>query len=229
MPEIRLYWACSIRFLLCPGPPIQTQAVRWLCRLPKLEHRRCRTGFSLAELLVSLLIIAQIATFTIPKVLNAQQNTAWNSSAKEVAGMISAAYQKMQLAGTTSLNTQPSDLTPYMNYVATDTATPIDDWQTGGTWGCDATVPCLVLHNGGRLAYYAAGHSFSVYGGANKDKILLFQYDPDGKYSGSTSGPGKAIAFTLYYNGGISTEGTPRPGSNYDGSGNFDPPWFSWN
>jgi prepilin-type N-terminal cleavage/methylation domain-containing protein len=192
---------------------------------------RTPLGFTLAELLIALLIIAEIATFTIPKVLSAQQNVAYNSKAKEVAGMLSSAYQIMKLKGEATGNTKPWDLTPYLNYVATDTSTVVDDWQGANTWGCSSTYRCLKLHNGGMLVFGADAWTFSANPGPQeKDNMILIQFDPDGKQTdGTTNGPGKAVAFTLYYDGGITTQGTGRPGTQYYGQPSHDPPWFSWN
>lgn len=74
-------------------------------------------GFTLAELLISLAILGVIATFTIPKILSSQQNGQYNAEAKEVASMISGAYQAYSLNNTVSGSTTLGALTPYMNYV----------------------------------------------------------------------------------------------------------------
>ena len=42
-------------------------------------------GFTLAELLIALTILGVIAIFTIPKVLQSQQDTRYSAAAKEVA------------------------------------------------------------------------------------------------------------------------------------------------
>lgn len=198
-------------------------------RAREMSKIRCH-GFTLAELLIALSILGMIATFTIPKILQAQQLSTYNAIAKETMGMIAGAYQKAQVAGITSSSMKAGDLTPYMNYVATDTSTTVDDWQTGTTWGCNATQRCLKLHNGARLVYDTADFAYRS-GSTSKDNALLFQLDPDGTYSGTTNGPGKALAIVLYYDGGISTQGTARPSSyyplTYPGM-NYDPPWFSW-
>lgn len=118
--------------------------------------RTSLVGFTLAELLIALALLGVIATFTIPKILNAQQSSASLAKAKEVAAMISGAYQQAQAAGNASSSTKPGDLTQYMNYVKLDTSGTLigayPSWAGtagGGTNACDATRPCLILHNGG--------------------------------------------------------------------------------
>ena len=55
-------------------------------------------GFTLAELLIALLIIAEIATFTIPKVLTSQYDARRKAVFKEVIGMVNAVqYQGWQM------------------------------------------------------------------------------------------------------------------------------------
>ena len=111
-----------------------------------------KTGFTLAELLIALAILGVIATFTIPKVITAQQNRQANSIAKEAASMIAAAYQQALLSGTWTTNTASSALSQYMNYVSVlPSGSSIDrDPGNGGT-GCVSNGVCLKLHNGGQI------------------------------------------------------------------------------
>lgn len=95
--------------------------------------RKSLFGFTLAELLISLAILGEIATFTTPKVLSAQQNGANKAKAKVVAGMITGAYQQAQWAGIVTANTKPADLTPYMNYIKIDSSGTIIDNRPGFT------------------------------------------------------------------------------------------------
>src|SRR5689334_18650453 len=111
-------------------------------------------GFTLAELLISLAILGVIATFTIPKIITAQTNSRYNAIANEAASMVSAAYQQYRHNNSSvTAGVGIEDLTPYMNYVATDTSTVIDDKQTGGTYTCGGGSAnyCLRLHSGAML------------------------------------------------------------------------------
>src|SRR5688572_16992107 len=87
--------------------------------MPKLAKR---PAFTLAELLVALFILGVIATFSIPKVLTAQQDGRYKAIGKEAAAMIAGAYSAFQLDNSVSGSTASQTLTAYMNYVSTTTA-----------------------------------------------------------------------------------------------------------
>lgn len=193
-------------------------------------------GFTLAELLICLAILGEIATFSIPKILSAQQNARNNAKAKEVAAMISEAFQQAQLDGTLNANTKPSDLTPYMSYVAIDTSSPMD---APGNFpvivdSCTTyagSFPCIKLHNGGLLMFDNA----CALNGSTSSHFMQFRFDPDGKRLGTpgVDGPSSSIWFDIYYNGRLTTRALLNAGStctsgtwgNYPG---VDPSWFSW-
>lgn len=188
-------------------------------------------GFTLAELLIALAILGEIATFTIPKIINAQQNGANIAKAKEVAGMIAGAYQQAQWAGIVTSNTKPADLTPYMNFISIDSSgTQVDSRPGQGANICNVTSPCITLHQGGTLWLRSA-----YFSGTSTSHSIQMVYDPDSVYSGSTAdGPGKAVSFQLYYNGALKTrenvidpscESDTCPFSPIVGS---DPSWFRW-
>jgi type II secretory pathway pseudopilin PulG len=231
LAELRLYWVCTLPLLCKPTPFVQRLALKWLGWLPKQCHTKSALGFTLAEVLISLLILAEIATFTIPKVLYSSQNQQWNAEAKEAAAAVSAAYQQYQMTNTVTSSFNIGNLTPYLNYVQVDSVSLTDNMQTFNTIDCsNPGSPCLKLHNGATLSY-GTGDIFS---GTNMTNATVFYIDPDGKVTdGTTNGPGKAIQFTLYYNGRLTTRAGLTPGtvvnSNpYNPNAALDPPWFHW-
>lgn len=189
-------------------------------------------GFTLAELLIALVIIGEISTFTIPKVLQSQQDVRYKVIAKEVAGSVSEAYQMLQAGGTVDANSGFRDLTPYLNYVRLDTTTVIDDDYAHGTDSCgNSNRACLMLHNGAAI-FYKTNETFN---GTASTNVMFFRVDPDGKsVSGVAGGPGKSQEFLLYFNGRLEKDGDYLPGSTsswgtYVADPTEDAPWFSWN
>ena len=173
-------------------------------------------------MLITVAILGLIATFTIPKIITSNQNGQYNAKAKEVAAMVSGAYQQYQAQNSSvTAGVGIEDLTPYMNYVATDTSTVIDDKQNQGTYTCGGggAAYCLRLHNGAMFRY---GRKTSYnFGGTSATDNTWFDIDPDSTTDGTTNGPGKALEFVLFYNGRISTRGVVN-------SSNQDPLWFNW-
>ncbi|MBL8031959.1 MAG: prepilin-type N-terminal cleavage/methylation domain-containing protein [Candidatus Doudnabacteria bacterium] len=187
-------------------------------------------AFSLSELLIALLILGVIATFTIPKVITSSQSNQKKAAAKEVASMISGAYAAYQMDNSVSSSFSGKVLTPYMNYVSLWTANQqIDGAITEGARTCTNGEPCVKLHNGGAVFFYNA-----TFNGTTNLNATYYVFDPDGAYSGVTTGTGKGIEFGLYYNGRISTWGAYATGttSSYGASSicpSCDPTWFGWN
>lgn len=193
-----------------------------------------QNAFTLAELLIALLVLGVIATFTIPKVLQSQQSSQYSSMAKEVAGMLVnsiTAYEAEN--GLANSNTSISDLTPYMNYVASIQDNTIEinvPWNGGGQGNgdCGGVFRCLSLHNGGLLRY-RPGHSLCDY----PNGAIRLAFDPSAKFD-SVDG----VGFFLYGNKRIRTSaeipmnqgfGNGEPCSsttNPDPSNAAD--WFSW-
>lgn len=142
-----------------------------------MESVRHLTGFTLAELLIALSILGLIATFTIPKVLVAQQDMTYRANAKDVAAAISAAYDRLRLEGQLSPDTKINDLTPFLNYVSVYTGI-MDDTYTDTNINCsNAVFACLKLHNGGTIAY----RKDAAFGGTATTNALPIHFDPDGR------------------------------------------------
>jgi prepilin-type N-terminal cleavage/methylation domain-containing protein len=191
--------------------------------------RNSSPAFTLAEVLIALAILGIIATFTIPKVLQAQQDTTWKAQAKDTAAALSTAFQQLKLQGSLSASTTPGDLTPYLNYLKIATTGSID--HTGGTGAvaCGATTPCIRLHSGSVL-YYDFTNNF---GGTATTNYIYYIYDPDGQY---TTGTTHSIAFDVYYDGHIDDGPHRRPGAETTLSGSVQTwgpaaasTWFDWN
>jgi len=187
-------------------------------------------AFTLAELLIALVILGVIATFTIPKVLQSQQNSQWKSQAKEVAGTLSGALSAYQRNTPLDQNTFAYGLTPFINYVRIETATTMDGRQTTANAACTSSTPCYRMHSGGMLRPV-----YCSFGSTSTTSIISYIYDPDGIDSGTTNGTGKSVQFFIYMNGRITSKGGVLPNS-MDGCANTespdptqDPPWFSWN
>jgi len=191
-----------------------------------MSHHRL-PGFTIAELLIAVMILGEIATFTIPKILSAQQKNHFKASSKEAMAMVAGAFQAAKLTGAITGTGRLGDLTPYMNYVSVDTNSQLDDVPGYGSLTCNGTNKCYRLHSGG-LLYDRCG-----LGGTGTTSAMLFHFDPDGKYSGSTTTPGKSILVQLFYNGRLYTreyeENTIATGcGDWVPNYNEAPDWFTW-
>jgi len=173
------------------------------------------------------MILGVIATFTIPKVLSAQQSQQKTAVLRETAAMVAAAYQTALSNGVVTSNTRLQDLTPYFNYLSVDTSAVIDDTVGYADQTCNGGIPCYKLHNGAILMDRAG------FGGTGTTNVMIMHLDPDGTYNGGTTGDGKSVQLILYYNGRITSRGQ-IPASILSALGtwatdqNADPPWVNW-
>lgn len=176
--------------------------------------RNSKKGFTLAELLMSVLILGIIATFTIPKIISAQRQSNYNAMAKEVSATFSGAYTQYSRSNTVSSATKTTDLTPYLNYLAVDTtsSTVVDDHPTYGSQNCNSTYTCIKLHNGG-VIWFSSAASFA---GTNPATNFIYvNFDPDPR----TPSAGSGVQFRLYYGGRLTSAASV---------GEQDPSWFQW-
>ena len=182
-------------------------------------------GFTLAELLIALLILGVIATFTIPKVLSSQQDSKYKSMAKEVISMVSGAYTAYQQNNTVTTATTSAHLTPYMNYVSVVTSGLIDHRPGLGTKDCASPNNCLQLHNGGKIFF-----DLETFNGTNGTNFVGMVFDPDGVSTGNQD----SLSLVLYFPGRITSREHVSPNSQsststINPSPGADPSWFSWN
>ena len=204
----------------------------------KSGKHHCRSkfhaGFTLAELLICLVILGEIATFTIPKIVTSQQNNSYNAKAKEAIATIAAIYSSYTVKNGYSANLGIGDLTPYMNYIAVDSVSVIDSYYGDGgvTLNCNSdSGGCLKLHNGAYIKYWSA----ATFGGTATNNGIPIVLDPDGKVTdGTSTGSGKSIYLFLYYNGRVVDLGNLVPNTSWSTNSNWQanpaqvPPWFSW-
>lgn len=195
---------------------------------PSPKSRKRHVGFTLAELLISLLILGEIATFTIPKIITAQQNGTFKSVAKEDFATVAAAWQLYTTTNTATSSTSFSVLTPYINYVRVDTSSLVDGGPLGdnASYDCSITAEstCLKMHNGSMLVL----RTFSSFGGTGSTNFAWFLVDPDGVFKGTAN----SLWGALYFNGRVTSWAQIQSGSSNSGGtynpGNYDPSWFSW-
>lgn len=194
------------------------------------KHRL--SAFTLAEMLIALLILGQIATFTIPKIIQAQQQGRNEALGKEAVAMVADAYNTYKLKYTASAATSPADLTAYFNYASVNSIATVDDRPNGtGTITCDARFKCLLLQNGAVLHY----DSNVTFGGTAGNKAIWFKLDPDGKPLGTAAS--QSLTIWIYLNGRVTTYCCILSGTEFDSVGGTfvrnpgttdDPTWFTW-
>lgn len=111
------------------------------------------TGFTLAELLIALLILGEIATFTIPKILASQQNGQRKAVFKETLATISEALNTGFMSG--ELDPATNTSTYFLNKINAVKTCPTNS-VTQGCWvnasqgdpGVENNEPGLIMHNG---------------------------------------------------------------------------------
>lgn len=194
-------------------------------------------GFTLAELLSALAILGVIATFTIPKVIQAQQNQKWGAIGKETVGAISEAYQAYLLDNPGPVDMRLDDsFFQYFNYIRRQTSGTVDNTQSQGSWTCNAgDRRCYVLANG---AVLISDHDYYLRDSNGSNSAVRFLLDPDGVYSGNTTGPGKSLSIWLYTNGRITSRAFINADTVFEISNGStvtqqpeparEPPWFEW-
>jgi len=179
-------------------------------------HRDDKSGFTLAELLLALVILGVIATFTIPKVLQTQQDRKNASRAKEAIAALSEAYQIERLQ-TSSKLIPMTDVTQNLNFIKKDTASPNGLDGTPDCPGCDdcnASFTCYFLASGAVLIL-DMNYVFDFDNPSDNSQVFI---DPDGKKTGNPDSLG------------VLCNSTGRCRTRGDNGGGPDPSWWmGWN
>jgi competence protein ComGC len=112
----------------------------------------CKTrlkGFTLAELLIILLILAEIATFTIPKILYTYQQQQKIAIFKETIAALSASVYNFCISPASSSNPNPYLYTiGVINSVKQCPTNSLTEGCTTNLAGGDFSEPGFTLHNG---------------------------------------------------------------------------------
>lgn len=183
-------------------------------------------GFTLAELLFSLLILGEIATFTIPKIITAQTNGTFRSVAKEDFATVATAWNLYTTSNAPTSNTTLGVLTPYINYLDIETSSQIDGAPGETFVNCSVTGSniCLKMANGSIINL----RTYSTFNGTGSTNFAWFLVDPDGRYTTSAD----SVWGVLYFNGRVTSWATIASGSSNSGGtynpGSYDPSWFQW-
>ena len=117
--------------------------------MPDKHHK----GFTLAELLISLAILGVIATFTIPKILTAQQNGRDAAVFKETVATLNAVLYQGIVEGALTPSTVASYYLSHVNAVkiCNSNSSTQGCWNTAIQGVADngqINEPGLILHNG---------------------------------------------------------------------------------
>lgn len=116
--------------------------------------RKHYTAFTLAELLISLLILAAIATFSIPKILMSAENQQKKAVFRETIAALSQAIYMGSLEGSLTKNTS---LAPYLSSKLNAVKLCPNNASTEGCWANTSWVgeeneAGFILHNGVSIA-----------------------------------------------------------------------------
>ena len=190
-----------------------------------------KKGFSLAEVLLALTIVAAIAAFAIPKVLEEHKGKQAKAFAKAAAIEVASAYQQYRLdnASVTTSMTIADFWEEYGDYVSIETSGSVDDKNNQTDLTCTSTNRCYKMRNDATIWMVSS----RPFGNTENTNAISFRVDPFEGYSGTTTGSEKAVQFFLYYNGRLKSRNNVDPNtyvasSSYSPGTTHDPDYWSW-
>ncbi len=156
-------------------------------KTPWRSTQRGSNGFTLAELVISLLILTLIATFGIQKILAAQVASTKSSIFKETLSAMEGSLFSGVISGNVGLNTVDDWTFRTINalIVCNTNSTAQNCWggQTVIALGTEETEPGFLMHNGAQITGIDNGTDFG--GGVH---FLDFVIDWNGPAGNNTEG-----------------------------------------
>lgn len=175
-----------------------------------ISCNRSVTGFTLAELLIALAILGVIATFTIPKVLQNQQNSEKAAVFKETIATLNSVFNTgIQRSEVTESNfgTYILDRINAVKICRTNAVTE-GCWTTGvDPVAGQASQAGAILHNGATLS----GFDDNAIGGGY-DFIVIDWNGPDGP---NVEGDDVMVMKAVFNSAGGNRVGTVREDASY--------------
>lgn len=195
-----------------------------------------RAGFTLLEVLIAVAILGVIATFAIPKILQASGDAKMTAVFKESMAAVSGSYTAYDQVQGLSYGANGTNgatlLDTYLNHVrklsSGHTEASVTTAHGDEIFNCSTSEPCYELHNGAWLqAGAAANDGFQE---RSATHAIQFNLDPDGLGRGA----GMVTVYMLA-NGRLVTysdnQGVPAglgPAALPDAELDTDPEWATW-
>ena len=169
-----------------------------------------RNGFSLAELLLALLILGQIAVFTIPKVLSAQANAQNISVLKETIANINQVVYIGVITRELDQSSNGTYVRSHLNLVKecpTNATTQLCWTQGSDSIAAELTQGGGIMHNGATLSGLNNGCCSSG------DDYDIFAIDWNGPAGPNIQGDDQIRMYYCYGTAGCDGDATKHPGT----------------